>query len=65
MQEVRRLSGIGERFYRSARRATTTARAPRNKIGFFSDMYGAGSLRFFDMLEEWRNDGRMEGLELR
>ncbi len=50
----------------SARPATTTAKAPSgNKGGFFSDMYGAGPLRFFEVLEEWRANGRMEGLELR
>ena len=36
-----------------------------NRNGFFSDMYGAGSLRFFDVLNAWRSDGRLQGLELR
>jgi hypothetical protein len=25
--------------------------------------YGGGSIRFFKLLEEWREDGRFEGLE--
>jgi hypothetical protein len=35
-----------------------------NKGGFFSDMYGAGPLRFFEVLEQWRADGNMKGLAL-
>ena len=36
--------------------------AAGNKNGFFAEMYGAGSLIFFDMLDKWRSDGRMDGL---
>ena len=36
-----------------------------NPNGFFAGMYGAGPVRFFQLLEEWRADGRLEGLELR
>jgi cyclohexanone monooxygenase len=35
-----------------------------NRNGFFSDMYGAGPLRFFELLREWRASGRLEGLVL-
>jgi hypothetical protein len=28
-------------------------------------MYGAGPLRFFELLDGWRKSGRLEGLELR
>jgi hypothetical protein len=28
-------------------------------------MYGAGPLRFFEVLEEWRATGQLEGLALR
>jgi hypothetical protein len=28
-------------------------------------MYGAGPLKFFELLEAWRADGRLEGLTLR
>jgi cation diffusion facilitator CzcD-associated flavoprotein CzcO len=36
-----------------------------NPNGFFSFAYGAGPLRFFEILQEWRNDGTLEGCEIR
>jgi hypothetical protein len=36
-----------------------------NRQGFFSDMYGAGPLRFFEVLAGWRADGGVPGEELR
>ena len=35
-----------------------------NRRGFFSDMYGAGPLRFFEKLAAWRAAGDLEGLAL-
>ncbi len=65
-QEVRSLARIGERFYRECTPGYYNSEgAAGNKNGFFSEMYGAGPLRFFEVLEEWRANGRMEGLELR
>ncbi len=59
-------SRAGERFYRECTPGYYNSEgAAGNKNGFFSDMYGAGPLRFFEALEEWRANGRMEGLELR
>ena len=61
-----RLARIGERFYRECTPGYYNSEgAAGNKNGFFSEMYGAGPLRFFEVLEEWRANGRMEGLELR
>ena len=36
-----------------------------NTSGFFSDMFGAGPIKFFRMLDDWRQDGKLEGLDLR
>ncbi|GMU46684.1 MAG: monooxygenase [Porticoccaceae bacterium] len=36
-----------------------------NKNGFISGQYGGGAVKFFKILEEWRNKGDMEGLEVR
>jgi cyclohexanone monooxygenase len=36
-----------------------------NPNGFFAGMYGGGPVRFFQLLDEWRSDGRLEGLDLR
>ncbi len=33
-----------------------------NPNGFFAGTYGAGSIRFFRLLDEWRNTGRAEGM---
>jgi cation diffusion facilitator CzcD-associated flavoprotein CzcO len=32
---------------------------------YFSESYGGGSVAFFQMLEDWRSEGRMEGIQLR
>jgi cyclohexanone monooxygenase len=66
VQEVRRLARVGERFYRECTPGYYNSEgAAGNRNGFFSDMYGGGPLRFFDILEAWRANGRLEGLDLR
>jgi cyclohexanone monooxygenase len=65
VQEVRSLARIGERFYRECTPGYYNSEGMvGNKGGFFSDMYGAGPLRFFEVLEQWRADGNMKGLAL-
>jgi len=64
--EVRSLARLGQRFYAECTPGYYNSEgAAGNKNGFFSDMYGAGPLVFFEKLKEWRADGRLEGLELR
>ncbi len=66
VDEVRGLARIGERFYMECTPGYYNSEgAVGNKSGFFSDMYGAGPLRFFEMLQEWRANGAMKGLDLR
>lgn len=36
-----------------------------NPNGFFAGTYGAGPIKFFRILDEWRADGRLAGLALR
>jgi cyclohexanone monooxygenase len=36
-----------------------------NPNGFFAGMYGAGPVAFFRLLDEWRADGRLDGVQLR
>jgi len=36
-----------------------------NPHGFFAFAYGAGPLRFFEILEQWRDTGELEGCTLR
>jgi len=33
-----------------------------NPNSYFANTYGAGPLRFFSILEEWRSDGKMDGV---
>ncbi len=66
VQEVRSLARTGERFYRECTPGYYNSEgAAGNRAGFFSDMYGGGPLRFFEILDAWRGNGRMDGLALR
>jgi cyclohexanone monooxygenase len=66
VEEVRSLARLGTRFYTECTPGYYNSEGKRgNKSGFFSDMYGAGPLRFFEVLDAWRGSGKLEGLELR
>ena len=66
VDEVRSLARMGQRFYMECTPGYYNSEgAAGNRNGFFSDMYGAGPLRFFEVLEEWRSDGSLPGLALR
>ena len=65
VQEVRSLARRSERFYNECTPGYYNSEGTEgNKRGFFSEGYGAGSVRFFEVLEEWRNEGRMAGIAL-
>jgi cyclohexanone monooxygenase len=66
VQEVRSLARMGQRFYMECTPGYYNSEGQAgNRRGFFSDMYGAGPLRFFDVLAAWRADGSLPGLSLR
>jgi cation diffusion facilitator CzcD-associated flavoprotein CzcO len=66
VDEVRSLTRLGTRFYTECTPGYYNSEgASGNKGGFFSDMYGAGPIRFFEVLKEWRGSGKLEGLDLR
>ena len=66
VNEVKSLARLGQRFYRECTPGYYNSEgAEGNRNGFFSDMYGAGPLRFFQLLSGWRADGKLEGLALR
>jgi cyclohexanone monooxygenase len=66
VEEVRSLARMGRRFYEECTPGYYNSEgASGNRAGFFSDMYGAGPLKFFEKLAHWRADGSLEGLELR
>jgi cyclohexanone monooxygenase len=66
VEEVRGLADIGRRFYMECTPGYYNSEgAAGNRHGFFSDMYGAGPVRFFEVLDRWRAEGGLPGLELR
>ena len=65
VEEVRSLARLGVRFYQECTPGYYNSEGMSgNRGGFFSDMYGAGPLKFFALLEAWRATGRMEGVEI-
>jgi cyclohexanone monooxygenase len=65
VEEVRSLARMGQRFYQECTPGYYNSEgAAGNRSGFFSDMYGAGPLRFFELLAEWRATGEMSGVTL-
>jgi cyclohexanone monooxygenase len=65
VQEVRGLARMGQRFYMECTPGYYNSEGQAgNRSGFFSDMYGAGPLRFFDKLAAWRASGELPGLAL-
>ena len=66
VQDVRSLARLGQRFYMECTPGYYNSEGKAgNRQGFFSDMYGAGPLRFFEVLKAWREAGDLAGLELR
>ena len=64
--EVRDKARLGERFYRECTPGYYNNEGKLgNPNGFFAGMYGAGPVVFFRLLEDWRADGQLEGVELR
>jgi hypothetical protein len=65
VQEVRSLARMGQRFYSECTPGYYNSEgAVGNRQGFFSDMYGAGPLKFFEVLGEWRATGELPGMTL-
>ncbi len=66
VDEIRSLARLGQRFYTECTPGYYNSEGQAgNRKGFFSDMYGAGPLKFFDVLKAWRAEGNLPGLELR
>ncbi|HEX3406605.1 MAG TPA: NAD(P)/FAD-dependent oxidoreductase [Caulobacteraceae bacterium] len=65
VQEVRSLARMGQRFYSECTPGYYNSEGQAgNRQGFFSDMYGAGPLRFFELLAQWRASGELPGVTL-
>ncbi|MEZ5765626.1 MAG: NAD(P)/FAD-dependent oxidoreductase [Xanthobacteraceae bacterium] len=65
VHDIRKLAKRSERFYRECTPGYYNSEGTEgNKRGFFSEGYGAGSVRFFEVLKEWRDQGLMSGMTL-
>ncbi|HEY1415882.1 MAG TPA: NAD(P)/FAD-dependent oxidoreductase [Caulobacteraceae bacterium] len=65
VDEIRSLARLGLRFYAECTPGYYNSEgAAGNRHGFFSEMYGLGPIRFFELLAEWRAKGDLQGLAL-
>ena len=63
--EVKSLAGTNAGFFEECTPGYYNSEGAKgNRNGFFSDIYAAGSLRYFEILTDWRNGG-MPGLKMR
>ena len=63
--EINRLAGIGEKFYAECTPGYYNNEGKGNGgNGFLAGQYGGGPVAFFKILEDWRDDGQLQGLEI-
>jgi cation diffusion facilitator CzcD-associated flavoprotein CzcO len=66
LREMKSKAKIAERFYAECTPGYYNNEGKLDVTnGFFAGTYGAGPIPFFNLLEEWRATGRLEGVELR
>ena len=66
VQEIAKSANVGARFYAECTPGYYNSEGKReNRSGFFSDMHSAGAIKFFKILKDWRDEGSLEGLDLR
>ncbi|MDH4148737.1 MAG: NAD(P)/FAD-dependent oxidoreductase, partial [Acidimicrobiia bacterium] len=66
VQEIRRAQSIGTRFYRECTPGYYNNEGKlASPFGLFAGTYVEGPIRFFKLLDEWRSDDRLDGVELK
>jgi cation diffusion facilitator CzcD-associated flavoprotein CzcO len=66
LAEMRDKAKLAERFYASCTPGYYNNEGNLgNPNGFFAGNYGAGPIRFFEILRDWRDEGSLEGVTLR
>ncbi|MFT4712112.1 MAG: cyclohexanone monooxygenase [Candidatus Azotimanducaceae bacterium] len=66
VDEIKRLDVSGTRFYTECTPGYYNNEGKEASAnGFFTGMYGGGSIRFFELLANWRDQGEMKGLDVR
>ncbi len=61
---IKKLAHLGKRFYAECTPGYYNQEGKADGEGFFSNQYGGGAPEFFNLLEKWREDGRLQGLEI-
>ncbi len=65
VEEILRLSRIGEKFYAECTPGYYNNEGKGNNgNGFLAGQYGGGPVAFFKILEDWRADGQLQGLKI-
>ncbi|MSP43247.1 MAG: NAD(P)/FAD-dependent oxidoreductase [Alphaproteobacteria bacterium] len=64
--EIRKMASVGERFYAECTPGyyNNEGKPKDNGNGFLNGQYGGGPVTFFKILEDWRNEGELRGLEV-
>ena len=66
VDEMQSKAHLGAKFYAECTPGYYNNEGKRpSPHGYFAAGYGGGSLRFFEIIDEWRKDGNLEGVELR
>jgi cation diffusion facilitator CzcD-associated flavoprotein CzcO len=66
LREMQAKARMGSRFYEACTPGYYNSEGSLgNPTGFYASMYGAGPLKFFDLLDKWRSNGDMEGVQVR
>jgi cation diffusion facilitator CzcD-associated flavoprotein CzcO len=66
VEEIRRAAAIGRRFYAECTPGYYNGEGKLgNPLGLFAGTYVEGPIKFFRLLETWRADGELSGVELR
>ena len=66
MAEIRRSASIGTRFYRECTPGYYNNEGKLGSpLGFFAGIYVEGPIKFFKLLDEWREEDQLAGVELR
>jgi len=62
---INKLANLGKRFYAECTPGYYNEEGKENGSGFFSGQYGGGAPEFFKILDDWRDEGQLQGLEIK
>ncbi|MGI9594711.1 MAG: flavin-containing monooxygenase, partial [Acidimicrobiales bacterium] len=67
VDEMKSKARLGEKFYAECTPGyyNNEGKPGENPLGLFTSTYGGGPIKFFRILDEWRENDRLEGLDLK